>query len=327
MREQLLGYLLGALEPEECQRVERHLEDDPLARRELELLSLSLVPLAADAEHHSPPAGLARRTCDYVSLRSETLASTRAFVAPSTWQLQDLLIAAGVFVAACLLFFPAVNHSRFQARVAMCQNNLRALGQALASYSEHQGGFFPVVPTDGKYAVAGIYAPTLVEQRFLDESRHLICPESFLAEEAGFQVPSLAVIQSATGAALTKLQRLMGGSYGYSFGYLMGDRYRGHRNQSRPQFALMADSPSLELADHQSRNHGTCGQNVLFEDGRVQFVSGCRAEAAGPCDHFFTNEAGLVAAGAHADDAVIGPSYLGPLVPVADAASAIVPEN
>lgn len=319
MREHFLGYLLGALDPSECELVERHLEEHPAARRELELLSVSLTPLAADREGVAAPQGLARRTCQFVALKREVIASTQALAPVSTWQLQDLMIAAGVFLAACLLFFPAVNHSRFQARVAMCQNNLRALGSALMAYSEHNGGYFPVVPTQGNLAVAGMYAPTLVDLSYLDNSRQVVCPECPLAEQASFQVPSLALVGAATGNALSRLQRLMGGSYGYTFGYLTGENYRGHRNASRPQFALMADSPAVDQAGHFSPNHGRCGQNVLFEDGRVQFVSECQITGNCPvsgnstCDQFFTNAAGQVAAGVHPDDAVISPSHVGPL--------------
>ena len=51
MREQLIGYLLSALEPDEHQIVEAQLSRDPQLKRELELLSRSLQPLACDREH------------------------------------------------------------------------------------------------------------------------------------------------------------------------------------------------------------------------------------------------------------------------------------
>ena len=73
----------------------------------------------------------------------------------------------------------------------------------------------------------------------------------------------------------------------------------------------MSDAPS-DAAPYRSMNHGGCGQNVLFEDGHVQYLTTCNAE--GCKDHIFTNDDGLVAPGRHVNDAVIGPS---PLKPVA----------
>ncbi len=321
MREHLLGYLLGALEPAECEQVERHLDERPELRRELELLSLSLAPLAADRASPEPPAALARRTCDYVALRSATLASSNERHADTSWRLQDLVVAAGIFLAAGMLFFPAVHHSRFQSRLAACQNNLRAIGQALALYSQNQGDYFPFVPPQGQWARAGIYAPTLIDNGFLSEPRAVVCPECPLAAEADFQVPSLATLSAASGAALASLHRVMGGSYGYTFGYQVNGRYQGTRNWGRPNFALVADAPTFAALGRASMIHASQGQNVLFEDGHVTFVRGDQADTAG--DRFFVNDAGVVAAGSQPDDSVIGPSDAAPVEFIVSPATAL----
>jgi hypothetical protein len=60
-----------------------------------------------------------------------------------------------------------------------------------------------------------------------------------------------------------------------------------------------------------SLNHGRKGQNVLFEDGHVEFLQGCNAE--GCPDNIFLNDRGQPTAGVHANDAVIGPSHAHPL--------------
>ena len=71
----------------------------------------------------------------------------------------------------------------------------------------------------------------------------------------------------------------------------------------------MADAPH---PTHQSsRNHGRCGQNVLFEDLHVQFLTTCKAKGCN--DHIFTNDDGRAFAGLHAFDAVIGASNDCPL--------------
>lgn len=61
----LIGYLLGALEADEVERVEQMLQDLE-SRRQLEILRLSLVPLEADRFDVEVPAQLAIRTCQRI---------------------------------------------------------------------------------------------------------------------------------------------------------------------------------------------------------------------------------------------------------------------
>jgi len=159
MREHLLGYLLGALEPTEHEMVEARIERDPALRHDLERLRSKVAPLAADNQDHEPPVGLAARTCNFVAARATCKASpaTVGGLTPgSSWRLQDLLVAGGICIAASLLVFPAISHSQFNARLMACQNNLREVGVALGHYSEVHRGYFPLVPQQGRLAVAGI---------------------------------------------------------------------------------------------------------------------------------------------------------------------------
>ncbi len=67
MREQLLGYLLEALEPDERHRLEAELLQDPTLQRDLEELNDSLEPLRLTEGPPEPPAGLAERTCQMIA--------------------------------------------------------------------------------------------------------------------------------------------------------------------------------------------------------------------------------------------------------------------
>ena len=109
MRDHLIGYLLDALEPAEHAHVQAQLNQDPQLKRELELLSRSLRPLT-DREHYEPPVGLADRTCAFVALKSGSVVMAQA-PAPVTrqWSMADMVVAAGIFLAASLLFFPAIS--------------------------------------------------------------------------------------------------------------------------------------------------------------------------------------------------------------------------
>lgn len=63
VREELLGYLLNALDEETHQRVADALATDESLRDDLDRVSRHLQPLSTDRDHHDPPPALALRTC------------------------------------------------------------------------------------------------------------------------------------------------------------------------------------------------------------------------------------------------------------------------
>lgn len=305
MREQLLGYLLGALEPHEHAEVAAKVAADESWRRELDLLAKSLAPL--EDEHHEPPADLAKNTCTYVAERRGP--SLGQFGACSQWRVQDLCVGVALFAAVMMLIVPAVYQSRCQAHVEACQRNLATLGQALVQFSFIHNNEFPQVPIEGNLAAAGIYAPLLREAGLIVDS-NVVCPASQLRKSGEFRVPSKAELLAARGSTLRRLQSSMGGSYGYCIGYVQNGRYHVRRNLGRETFALVADVP-LNWGHEPTSHHGR-GQNVMFEDGHVRFVTSVRLGDAD--DHFFENGLGYVAAGIGADDAVIVPSGTRPMI-------------
>jgi hypothetical protein len=225
----------------------------------------------------------------------------------------DAVVVVGVVLAASILFFPAIVNSRYQARVAACQNNLRQLGVGLRLYSMGTAGCFPFVPAEGNRAVAGIYAPILIESGCLDEPRTLLCPSSRLAGQPdGFQVPSLTQIDQARGEQLRRLRQIVGGSYGYCLGYQDGGILRPVRDQGRDHFVLASDMPELLLCGINSPNHGGLGQNVLFESGRTAYLRTCLEETSQ--DNFFLSDRGQVEAGLHQGDSVVGNSAAPPIL-------------
>jgi len=224
----------------------------------------------------------------------------------------DAGVAAVICLIAGLLVLPAVNGTRFQYRVAACQENLRQVGQALTEYSHKNNDLFPVVPAEGNFAAAGIYAPILAQDGYLDQPQRVLCPDSFLAQKEGFQLPSLEELRSAVGQKLIAIRQRMGGSYGYCLGYFDHGVYQPTRNLSRQRFAIMADEPSADRPGHQSANHGGLGQNVLFEDMHVEFC--CTSRPGDGADDIYTNNNNEVAPGLNRDDAVIASSGTAPLV-------------
>ena len=154
----------------------------------------------------------------------------------------------------------------------------------------------------------------------LVEPSLVICPSSSMAgHPGGFRLPGWTRSNRARDKQ-ADLFRSMGGSYGYNLGYLSDGNYQPTKNLQRPTFALMADAPNGDLprgqgpvlpAQLSSLNHGRRGQNVLFEDGHVEFLKTFNAD--GSTDNIFLNDDGQPTAGVHRDDAVIGPSHAHPL--------------
>lgn len=312
MRENLIGYLLNALEPTERAAVEAELNREPRLKSELELLSRSLEPLAADVGHYPPPVGLASRCCEFVAVKSKVKLPPPVTSIPPRWSMADLGVAAGVFLAATLLFFPAVNQSRFAARVRGCQNNLRQIAVGYDNYTTQYPGYFPTLALNHKHNRAGIYAVILRQQGMLPETHVLICPSSELAEaKDDFNVPTLAELTQAQAEKLAELHKEMGGSYSYSLGHFEKDGYHPPQDLRRVRHALMADAPTHTNADRFSSNHGGCGLNVLFEDMHVEYVTTCRTRACR--DHIFQNRDGKPLAGVDRDDVVLGSSDASPV--------------
>lgn len=324
-KELLLGYLLGALDESERESIESQLGQNPKLRDDLALMRKSLQPLWAAQPDFTPPPGLAARTCEFVfahpkvganvvsqPAREAPLQADPVIVAESagsrgshaSWL--DVAVAVGIVAAASLLIFPAIQNSRSNTRLVECRDHLRQIGLALTQYSETYEDYFPPVYDEGPLAGAGIVGPALVTNGFVDGSRWFVCPASPLAEDREFRVPSVDELLSAPQEELVSLQSTMGGSFGYNLGFVEDGRYHSTRNLRRPYFALMSDAPSASLSGYQSVNHDGRGQNVLFECGRVSFLPTSQPHAR--ADDVFVNESGMVDAGRHRNDSVIGPS-------------------
>lgn len=329
---QLLGYLLGALDETESEELESALRCRPELYNRLLVLKATLgqldAVLDAPCERAEPPEGLAQRACQRVETvcglsgragpagcrhpRARHVTSSVHFfdggIARSTPSVTWLDVTVGTVITGVvlLLVFPAIQESRTQSRINACQRNLQRIYMGLATYSDQFEGQFPAPPFRGKMAVAGAYGPMLLEGGYIDSPETLFCPDSPQAA-APHRIPSTQDVLTATAPeTIRQLQSQLGGSYGYTLGYSEGGRHHSPRNLSRATYVLMADAPVQTDVRHASSNHGGRGQNVLFEDGRVSFVTATSLPARS--DHFFLNDSGRVAPGVHRDDSVVAAS-------------------
>jgi prepilin-type processing-associated H-X9-DG protein len=213
MHEDLLGYLLGALEPHEMRRVEELLRRDADAREELARIEQSLKPLDEAREpDEPPPPDLVARTLDSLPPLPEPAesAGTRelaeaAFGAASgdqsatqTGQTGSVLEPmreavetapgtsrswfdwfGGAIAAAVLLglLLPTLAEGRFEARRKVCEDQLRELGTAITQFVMRDADErLPAVARSGPEAFAGVFAVRLNDAGLLEQPTIRWCP-------------------------------------------------------------------------------------------------------------------------------------------------------
>jgi prepilin-type processing-associated H-X9-DG protein len=307
MDENLIGYLFNALDEAERREVEARLSLDPEARSRLEMLRRALAPLATDAESPEPPHGLVISTLARVAEAQcrplPQAPAPRRHGVP--WR---SLRRADVLAAACLLlFFGALFatwivqgwNAGYQAR---CENNMRRYWEAMTQYSDGHEGAFPKVPDHGPQSFAGMFVPILSGSGFLSDD-HLACEGT----DHRCELPPTAkeveeLWQQADQAAFQRRARQLAGNYAYSLGYRDGAGVRGPRRGDNPYRPILADHHPNPGGPSNSPNHGGRGQNVLFTDGHVRFLT---TPLIGG-DNMYLNRENKVLAGVDADDIVLG---------------------
>jgi hypothetical protein len=228
-----------------------------------------------------------------------------------TWA--DLTVAVCALLVAGAVLLPALSYSKSQAQIASCQNNERQLGLAFHEHSSLQpDGSFPGPEMVGNRAVAGVYAPALWDQGFVTRPAVFQCAGAQSRRPSfGFRPPTLDQLDRAIGDALRAMHRAMGGDYGATLGYTENGQLRRPCNARRSHYALLVDAPCDSQQGRRSSNHGGRGQNVLFEDGRVQFMP--NIPSAELPDDPFHNREGFVAAGCDSNDSSLGCSQDRPM--------------
>ena len=323
----LVGFVLGALEPEEHSRIAAKISGSPELQDAVDRLYASLPKTQESWQSVRPPSGLARRACEKVvdfdrtrelfaqtdfaqsEFSSQSASKSRAYAA-SGWSWRDVVVLAGTCLAVALILLPSILNSRYQARIAMCQNNLRQVSTALQHYSQSHAGFLPSGDPSSRLGVAGAYGSILKDAELIQD-RLLLCPSSPLSQ-SDFSIPTRLEITQSDGAKLSHLQRKMGGTYAYTMGYYDQEGWHAPRASQRPYVMVMADTNDSSNSQY-SRRHGSRGQNILFEDGHTAFLQDCSAHLLGDDDSIYVNRFGLVAAGVDPLDTVLGPSFARPV--------------
>ena len=307
MQEDILGYLLDSLEPDEQEAIERRIEQDAEFAREVERMRRTLLPLAED-DRIDAPSDLADRTCSLTRYVVQASGRTEWTEARPRMRPIDFAVAAALLFVAATLVFPAIASIRGDQGRIGCANQLREIGVALAMYADQEGGRFPYVAADGPMNNAGIYSVLLKTRDLIDEESTLVCPA---ADSGMVIVPGLDDYLRAFDdpGRVENLRRYMGGSYGYTLGYQVDGRHDGFvpRDDRQP---VVSDRPARasEGRFFNSPNHGDQGQNVLFAGGHVMWIP---SRVYGKDDLFRSHDF-RIGAGINSSDTVIGVSEATP---------------
>ena len=319
MKENLVGYLLNALDPETHREVEASLRADPAARQELEALRQALEPLSADRAEPEPPPGLVVRTlgrvAEYCCQDLPRAPIPRGTRAPAggrpLWRRADVLVAATVLLTAAGIGIAWLSHARQRSSIAECQNNLRVFFHGLKTYAEIHAGNMPnVAAVEPPRNVAGMVVPILMNAGTLPADANVGCPGSSQPRTCPLTLERLETLDPET--FKERAQDLIC-CYAYSLGHHDANGYHGPRfdpDLPTSWLAIMADAPPRDPSFGNSPNHGGEGQNVLFLDGHVNF---CKTRNVGvEGDDIYLNRAGRQAAGLDRTDTVLGGSACSP---------------
>ncbi|MEN6558014.1 MAG: DUF1559 domain-containing protein [Thermoguttaceae bacterium] len=275
LHHQLLGHLLGALDDDEQRNADARLQHDPLYRRLWRQWRRRLIPLDAVRPDFEPPPGLADRTCQFVAAFGfdDAAAARRPrfsgkmtpvaspLVGCARVDLLDVAAVCAVLLAAVALILPALNDSRFNARVMACQNNMRQFGLALTQYSRDQLNDLDDLAANGRLTRAGEHAVWLLRTG----EPQTVCSDAWLTIQGvlrGSDSP-----KPATKFPFSDVHESLAQNDEPLDGWRVATGDVPSLTTTALQSPLLADAPGRRLAVHDGQ-----GRNAMFEDGHVNFL-------------------------------------------------------
>lgn len=317
MHDDLLGYLIEALDPEEKNAVDAYLRAHPEARQHLAPLRRALDLLDQDKERTDvdPPSDLRLNTLAKVAEHMCRTLPTAPRVSPRQadgrrrryprWA--DMLVAALILILVGGIFFPMVANLWTRSHVKACQENMRTMWVAFQDYSNLYEGNLPQVH-EPPLAAAGVFIPILHEARVLPDNVSVGCPAQGKKPPPPTTTTELVKLYHESDDLFRNRARELAGDYAYTLGYRENGLLRGPHRDLGDHVPLLSDVPPGQTGN--STNHHGTGQNVLFIGGHVQWIT---ARELGPDDDIFLNRERRVKAGVDREDTVLGPGDASPI--------------
>ncbi|MGY8771265.1 MAG: anti-sigma factor family protein [Pirellulales bacterium] len=333
MRDQMLGYLLGALDEDETREVRQLIESQPEIQDEFNRLKKHIDNLENSWDDIPAPSGLASKTCGLLDdpIAAQAMLSSsespledsiddrpapknpRFFESitsgPSRFTLLDSLVALGACLAAAAIFLPALAGSRMLANQLQCENNLRQVGVALqqSAYGSPLNEY-PTITAEGPFSAAGTFGPKLIAEGYLPNEKMLSCVSN-PREDSSKPFPSDQQLALANQKELSELHARLDSVYNYNLGMQESGKISPPQSKGRAHYPLASDVVFVNngpIRDHSvsTMDHGGRGVNILYDDGSVRFLN--IEEAPYFFRQYFINDDGVVEPGLSEEDAVLG---------------------
>ncbi len=315
-----LDFVLGQLDEDAADRWRLERDSDPDLAHRLDRLGHSIRSLLDhEDEAFEPPPGLARRTLEFVANESREARPGVLEFRPRLFRLrlEDLAVAATIFLASLLALAPAILKGRERWGRAACQNNLQKVGMRLHQYAAIKDAY-PFVSTDEEVPHVGTIICRLNDAGFPIDPKDLLCPCSGSNCGTAQCVPSLSKVAETMKVSPEEGCRMIGANdYAFNVGnYESASLHADPTAKAGPLRAIashaipiISDRPAFnsgQVLEGNSPNHGGQGQNVLFADGHSSWHNSRRVT---PADNdLFLNNDNRPAYGVSPEDAVLMPA-------------------
>jgi prepilin-type processing-associated H-X9-DG protein len=217
---------------------------------------------------------------------------------PGAFTLVELLVVIGIIALLISILLPALSGAQQRAYRLKCSSNLRQIGQGLLLYANDNRGVYPRTPANtgtGFTCFTGAaaidpFGPDGPNPNDVSAALFLLVrncdlnPEVFTCPSANQEKDTLNNQPSSKRSNFTSERNL---SYSYANPYPaeptvgLGYKLNGNvaadfaiaadRNDGDAVLTVVSNSAASEQRKINSRNHDQDGQNVLFNDGHVEW--------------------------------------------------------
>ena len=320
MDENLVGYLLKALDVEEQREVEAYLRRHPQCKSGLRSCAASWMSWPSTRSTPNRRRGSRVRTLAHVVEHTcQTLpmlppAAIRSSPASrgTRWRRADVLVAACLLVLVGGLGLPLLARFAERRHIAECADNLHQFQVALSVYADQHEGQFPRVESQPPRNFAGSFIPALNEAGVLPPRLSVSCPGSPPQVPAPVSFQQLDDMRQSQPEEFRDTTRSLAGCYAYSLGYRdeVSGEHHGLTQALDGRTPIMSDAPSCQSGNDvgpgNSPNHDGRGQHVLLINGSVRWST--TRNAGIDNDDIFLNADQRVGAGRGPRDTVLGRS-------------------